>query len=512
MANANIPRIRGDDYQARTFWLRACGLFQGGTRVQRVALEQYGVKTFDDVVVYYDGTMIDEDGRRLDGDYLQVKFHVTGQGSFTARAMTDPAFINAESVSLLQRLRVAQLAHAPDGYGARFLLLKPWQILPSDPLAKLVMNENGRLRLDLLFSGGSRSEMGKVRALWRKHLTLATDEELRPIVRPLRLIGSPDLVELTQQLNIALVDAGLTRVDEGGYLNQYDDLARKLMTSGQREFDRAAMENVLKQANLWRGGPLPVENAVRVGIRAFTHGTLQLPAQNQHFLDLTDHFDGRRLRHDRSWAEHVYPRIGVFLTDAVDGNRRCFLTIAAHSSIAFAAGYHLNSKFGVEVLLQQPTGNGDMRTWRFDDPHLEADVPNVPWIVEEVRIGDGRDVAVALSLTHRIADEVRLFVNQALPNVGHVIHCAPANGHGFSAVTDGSHARRLAEELGTILRERRSIEERSATLHIFSAAPNAFTFSLGRIARSLGRVLLYEHDFDSGAPAAYAPSLMFPSI
>lgn len=35
-----------------------------------------------------------------------------------------------------------------------------------------------------------------------------------------------------------------------------------------------------------------------------------------------------------------------------------------------------------------------------------------------------------------------------------------------------------------------------AKVHFFIAAPNGFTFILGRLARPLGAIQLYEHDFE----------------
>src|SRR5215213_1958239 len=114
MANAITPRQQGDDYQARFFWLHACRLFQPHTKVARVGFELSRVKSFDDVVVTYAEPLCYERGDKIGADYFQVKFHVSQAGAFTCDALIDPKFINATSVSLLQRLRAAQLAFAPD--------------------------------------------------------------------------------------------------------------------------------------------------------------------------------------------------------------------------------------------------------------------------------------------------------------------------------------------------------------------------------------------------------------
>jgi hypothetical protein len=106
MVRAIAARIQGDDYQARWFWIQACRLFTPLTKVVKVAYEFHGVKSFDDVVVYYEGRM-DDEGNSLLAEYYQVKFHVTSAGAFTWQGMMDPGFINASSISILQRLKNA---------------------------------------------------------------------------------------------------------------------------------------------------------------------------------------------------------------------------------------------------------------------------------------------------------------------------------------------------------------------------------------------------------------------
>ena len=59
MARVITARNLGDDYQARWYWFQVCRLFGDRTIVVRVSYEANNVKSFDDIVVYFDG-MIDE--------------------------------------------------------------------------------------------------------------------------------------------------------------------------------------------------------------------------------------------------------------------------------------------------------------------------------------------------------------------------------------------------------------------------------------------------------------------
>src|SRR6266545_7120355 len=132
MAKAVVPRMQGDDYQARLFWILACRLFDDRPKVIRVANEKENIKFFDDVAVFSTNGMVDHQGHALSADYYQIKFHVTAAGDITWEGMTDPAFINASSVSILQRLKNAQRQCAPDGLGSRFTLYTPWFVRSGD--------------------------------------------------------------------------------------------------------------------------------------------------------------------------------------------------------------------------------------------------------------------------------------------------------------------------------------------------------------------------------------------
>src|SRR5688500_12081171 len=102
MANAVIPRMQGDEYQARIFWLEATRLFMNPALVTEVGYEVDGVRGFDDVAVFYGGAHGSGTDPKVGADYFQVKFHVSNAGVFTAASLIDPGFIGAERFSLLE--------------------------------------------------------------------------------------------------------------------------------------------------------------------------------------------------------------------------------------------------------------------------------------------------------------------------------------------------------------------------------------------------------------------------
>jgi SMODS-associated and fused to various effectors sensor domain len=507
--HAIAARSRGDDYQARWFWIQVCRLFGERTLVRRVVYEEARVKSLDDVAVYYDDRGIpDSDGSIVFADYFQLKFHQTLAGSITGSALIDPKFINAASISFLQRVRDAQRQFAPDGQGCRFTLFSPWVIHPEDALAEVVSNTDGRIEWERLRLGGTNSKMGKLRTLWREHLELESDDELRLVLRPLRIVQGPNLEAMRHQLNVALQAAGFTPVADGAQVHPYDELTRKLLQNGQTEMTRERAEQLGQHEGLWRGQTIVEPEAYRIGIRSFLRHAERIEDETDHHLCLLRHFEGRLIKSPELWHTAVFPEITQFFASRPRDRRVWHLHLHAHTSIAFAAGYYLDSKSGINVVPVQSTRSG-RELWRPRISSSEAAYPG--WVFEEVRLADPEsDVALALSATHATVNDVAIYVRDALPSVGRIINCTLPRGPANTSITDGTHAWLLANQVSQYLKQARTQAERSGHLHLFLSAPNGLSFFLGQLARGFGRCTVYEYNLEQNRPGDYVPSLTFP--
>ncbi len=507
MAKAVAARLQGDDYQIRFFWLQACRLFEDRTKVVSVELESDDVKSLDDVVVRYSGHS--EMGEPIDADFYQVKFHVTGAGAFTWQLMMDPSFVNANSVSILQRLLKAQRKHAPEGRGCRFNILSPWTAHPDNELASFYSLSDGRLRWDVLAQGGARSKMGKVREQWKQHLGLGSDEELWRLLNLVRLHQGPMLERLGEDLNLRLRVAGLAPAQQVGVVNQYDDLGRKIIQKGLKALSRERLEGICRECGLWVGRTPEEPSAVRVGIRSFWRYAEHLEDETDVTLCLLRHFDGRIPKAVDAWNEIILPEVAGFLRENVTPSRPFHIRLQTHGSIAFIAGRELNSKSGVDIVPVQDSLAG-RHVWRKAQvsPEIEKQYPT--WEVSDAKLesADGPDVVLAISVTHDIEKDVLKYVGQNGKSTGRFIHCRlPSSGS--TSVKDGTHAHLLAQSLVAAVRELRGGQ--GGVMHVFFAAPNGMMFLFGRLAHVLGRLVLYEHDFETGG-AAYCPSISVPPV
>lgn len=506
MANAVAARLQGDDYQIRFFWMNACRLFDDRTKVVSVEIESDDVKSLDDVVVRYRN--YSEMGETIDADFYQVKFHVTANGAFTWQVMMDPSFVNANSVSILQRLRDAQRKHAPKGSGCRFNIYSPWTIHPDDELAGVYSLSEGALRWDKLSQGGAKSRTGKVREKWKKHLGLASDEELRLLLNLVRIHQGPMLGRLGEDLNLRLRLAGLAPVAQGHAANPYDDLGRKLIQKGLKKLTREDIEKICRHEGLWVGRQMEEPDAVRIGIRSFWRYAEHLEDETDAALCLLRHFNERVPNATDTWNAVIAPEVTAFLREHVKPSQPYHIRLQTHGTVAFLAGWELNPKSGVNIAPVQDSSTG-RHVWRPETISPEIERQYSAWQVTSTRLesSDGPDTILAISATHDIEKDVLTYAQQSLKTAGHLIHCRlPAFGP--TSIANGTHAQLLAQNLVSTVRGLR--REHPGVLHVFFAAPNGLTFFIGRLAHGLGQLMLYEFDLEANKVGAYRPSLSFP--
>ena len=500
-------RQQGDTYQERAFWLKVCRLFECHTKVAHVGYEIADVPHFDDVAVLYSEPIRDAHGELISADYYQIKWHVDQAGSLTCDALTDPSFVGSKSTSLLQRLHEAAMTTSASNRSARFNFVTTWGIRDDDALAKLVSGRDGELRLDTLFGQNNSHRFSLLVQQWSDHLD-ADREELRKTLARLRLCAnSHSLDRLTRVLSDNMARVGLSTVDYGSRSNPYDSLIERLVSEGRHMFTAQEIQSICEEEGLWTG-PTSGHQSPLVGIRSFLRFAEHMEDEVVDLLDLVGLFDGREICVPEYWNDKVGPKIRDFITGSVVPLNQCRLYLSAHSSITFAAGYELDPKSGTQVSLVQNTVSG-RSIWE-TVPGAATHHTN-PWKVSEIDANPGGgDVGIVLSVTHDARSEVLGYVQDHVPQLGRMLVFTIQPVTGPMAVRDGNHAWELAQEVVRIVRERRPRHAPMRPLHVFSAAPNGLVFFVGRLSRSLGRIQLYEHAFESDWPARYRKSLSLP--
>lgn len=504
MTKAIAARRQGDDFQARLFWLYAANLLDRGSAVTKVAYET-GPRAFDDIQVEYDpkAAPLDHEGQPIYRRHIQYKWHTTAC-VFGYSDFADPAFINASTVSLLQRAQEAQRVHAPDGPGCRIELVTNWRLRADDPLLELIGKNSDALRLGRLFQGKTtRSRMGQVRALWREHLGV-DDEALKLVARVLAVAEATEsLMALRERLDERFAVVGLRRIPASESAFIYDDLLAKLLAQGRIEFDRDSFREMARSEGILDDPP-PREDVPAIGIRSFMHPIDNLENRCTRMLNLVPYFDGRYIRDPEDWERRVHPELRGFVLDAAQAGDQLRVILDTHVSLAFAVGALLNVKSGKRVEIEQRTGG--RRFWSVDDGTPDASWPE--FVFEHEQLAEDQDeVAVTVSLTHDVTRDAGAFVTRRLPQVRDVLHCRPEGGPSQHSVRCGRHAWQLAEALVRGLSELRSSRQRFSRVHFFLAGPNGFAFFLGQHQQTIGSAFVYEWDFDGLRDGGYGLGL-----
>lgn len=504
MTRSIAARRHGDDFQARLFWLRAASLLDPRSNVIKVAYET-GPKSFDDITVEYDPKAApqDHEGRPIFRRHSQCKWHTTA-GVFGYEDFIDPAFINAERYSLLQKAHLAQLQHAPDGAGCRFELVTNWRIRADDPLLELVRKESDALDLTRLFEGTTdRGRVGQVRKLWCEHLGV-DHAGLALVACTLAVAEAPEsLASLRERLDDRFAAVGMKRVppDEAAFF--YDDLAAKLLAQGRIEFDRDGFRKLAEQEKLIDSAARPAD-VLGIGIRSFMHPIDPLEDRCARMLNLVPYFDGRYIRDESDWQDRIHPALAAFVIGAARASEHLRVILDAHASIALAAGALLNVKSGKRIEIEQR--GGGRRFWSMDDQPADTSWPPLEFD-EEIIDARGDEVALAIGLTHDVAGGVRAFGKSRAPAIGRILHCRPLGGVSQQSVRCGRHAWMFAESVVQHLRRLRESGAAKGRAHVFVAGPNAFTFFLGQHQQAIGPISSYEWDFDGQRGGGYSLGL-----
>lgn len=501
MAEAVTARWHGDNYQARVFWENALNLLDESSCVVEVTFEANGPKSFDDVVVHYDPPVVRTGPERVSSEYHQVKWHVQLAGDFGYEDLIDPAFIGATSTSLLERLRDARKTAAAS---SRFAFVTTYRIRSGDPLAHVVSGVDKSLLVEKLFDGTTdRSKMGQVRKLWREHLQLTTDEQLRETVSGLRILeGHRTLDELRVHINLRAKVVGLLASDETRSDFRYDELARQLKVRQLNRLTRESLRRLCEEEGLIGERPAAPDSYRPIAIRSFLGPAADIVgASPEDTLLLLDQFQERYLRDGTKWQADIRPKVEKFLRGCVTKSPSLRLILDAHASIAFLAGKVLDLKSAVAVELVQK-GRVGSRTWRADDGSKGSKLS-----VSGEHVGSGADIAAVVSLTWDAGPQARAYVASHLPGVGRIVDFLPEGGPGQTTVAGGAHAALLAEQIATKINAVRA-HDRDAVIHLFAAVPNSLLFFLGQQHQGVAPCIVYEYDFDRRGNKTYQPSFI----
>lgn len=331
--------------------------------------------------------------------------------------------------------------------------------------------------------------MGKIRINFSDHLGIK-ENEIIPFLKTLRFHSSFFSANiLNSYLNNILELAGLKVIDFSKQSNIYDDLGHKFIIDKIQVFDKKTLWKICKQEKLV--STKEISKPSRIGIKSFKGYTEQLYLDCNKYIDLCEYFNGRYIKSKKDWNITIPNILKDFLSQKSLSslNKPIEIRINSHMSIAFVAGYFLDSKSGIDVYPLQNTIGKGLVSW--SNRQVSS---KYKWIIEKTNEGNSDDLAIAVSITHNTKQKVNNFIKSQNKKFISA-HLNINNKTGPQLIEDGKHAWSLVCELQKIVLDLKQVHS-SKRIHIFIAGPNAFIFMLGQLSHVFGKVIFYDYDFD----------------
>lgn len=471
-------RLAGDDYQHAFTLLHALKLVFNPSNVTKIELEADGAGNVDDLTVHH---------TTAPTLYNQIKFVTSQQQPLEHTWFTTPPK-KGQKTPLRRFYDSYLLLTLPDGTRPEMALQTNRWPAAGDPLLACVNGANGKLvpRLNLAKPG---SKSGRIRRDWAEHLNVS-QEELLSFLKHLAIRAGRDaLDELEDTCGLALRAAGYR--DDTTAIRAAVGTIRKLVEGGTRELDADAMRAICAELDIHAGPP-------RATLLVQVLASDPWPESATASVDWVTLFDGedansrRQLRDPDDWNRQLKPE----LVAAVEKIKR-----AKMKDVHVLGAMRLSTGLLVGQLLSEVAGfaisvNGREGEWSSSSPKHEFTLQR-----EVIDINAGNDIAVAISISQPISDDVLAYIeNEQLP-IGRLHGYSPVGGASRQAIPTPECGAGAAAAVSAALRE--DTDRHRGVLHLFIAAPLPLAVLVGHSWNRMPKTQLYE---DRGAGGGYFPS------
>ncbi len=472
-------RIAGDDYQHLFTWLQALRLRREVEGVTHVEIEVGGNHNVDDVVVHR------QDGPAL---YHQVKFVMAQREPLSHDWFTDPGDARR---SPLQRFHDSFVKLTKDGSRPEMVLETNRWPVDGDPILIHVDGRTHKLvpRLPLAAPG---SESGRVRREWAEHVEIGEDELFEMLDHLEIRAGRSSFEELREHCCWLMGAVGL--LDDVDAVDVGMGEIRRLVREGVRRLDAAALDEIIADKRLERG-----QSRATLLVQQIAHDPL--PELSTAAVDWVELFEGdepaarRQLRDPNGWNDVLRPQLREAVGQIREqGHRDVAVTGAMRLSTAMAIGVEMPDVGGFTVAVRQRD-----REWSSSGDPAEVTLER-----SEHEVGQGDEIAIAISIAVDISADVITYLEQEKIPVAKLVNLRSARGVGRNAIESPDEARGLAQALLDEIR--REVGGFEPPLHLFAAGPLGLSLLLGHVWNRMPATQLYD---DLGPGRGYAATFRF---
>jgi hypothetical protein len=472
-------RISGDTYQHLITWQHALQILRTSSNVTGVAFE-VEAGNVDDLVVLRDGEP---------NLYRQIKFVLSQQEPLTHEWFT--AVPRGAKKAPLTRFHESYTTLTqPNGTPPEMALYTNRMRAGEDALLDCLDGRTNKL-VPRLRRARPGSAAGKARASWAGLLGI-TEDELYAFLEHLEIRAGRDSLEELRELCAITMEAVRLRGDKAAVQLGAAEIAR-LISDGCRGLDADAMAEIVRTLDL--AAPEPRATLVIQALKHHAGAAMATAA-----VDWVDEFVGdeprarRQLRDPEQWNGRLKSElIAAAATVRSDAHRTVLLAGDYRLSIGVFAGTELADVAKFQVVV--PTHDGEWSSAGEQQPvELTATV---------TEIGDGSDLAIGLSVTGDLSEDVIDYIRASGLPVEKFINLSPSTGTGRQALQSAAHARGWAR---ATFDELRSLTRRNnGTLHLFLFAPLGGAVLLGNLWNRMPATQLYD---DLGPGRGYTPTFL----
>ncbi len=237
MGEQSATRIKGDDYQHLYSWFELLSILDHHSPYDYGFVEHPAAGAADDVTLH-------SQLRLAPSKYVQVKFHVDQRRQYSSRSLIWTGWGNNRS--LLSQLFASWRKLRSHGEDPEIWLVSNWS--STTEMGRFILDSCGLS--DDFHRGGLRSEAGKIRKSWHKHLDCPT-EQFSPFCKALRLrLGFAGLSELKEKVNDRMGRHGWV-TGEGAQALALDTVRSWIKQGGMgKRVDRPSLQARIRERGL----------------------------------------------------------------------------------------------------------------------------------------------------------------------------------------------------------------------------------------------------------------------
>lgn len=475
MASSIKARQNGDEYQYLILWEYILRMLNIESNIEKIMFEYNDnkIKSFDDIIIEYKEKVVFKGKKKIEKEYIQVKYHQYENKFITFNDLMDSKFISAKK-SFLQKLKEAYEKLGEDYKKYKFTLYNIYKIDPNDELGKSLYKKDNIINFEKI----SKSMKEKLCS----HLGVE-EKNLEEILSQLTFIEGKGIPETIRDLNISLNKHDLVLINNYELENPYLNLTENWFHNNKLELTR---KNVLEDCLEFKLKQKRYNESF--AIKTFSDYTDYLQEKNIETIDFSEFFtSGKFIKDSKNW-EKIRKKLKEWI-EKQDTSKEYGLYLECSYSLALLAGTIFNSKCGIPIYPYQKTTDG-LIFWK--ETLLKKDGEKILNIeVSEKKDINTLDSIVIINITHDIKDEVLDFIKEKKIPYSKIYNFSSKN-IGKRSVVNENNCKKICTEIQEKLASRISKEKRAIT-HLFLAAPIALIFYLGKEFVGIGKTKLYEY-------------------